>query len=103
MSMPPFLHNKVREALMECGPFGSNEELRAIFADPRIAQWRNSLPEGSSRALRVNFLIQFLLDAWNTNGENALVLFMIVASEQYDEPDPCRKTLRIWLGNWNRR
>lgn len=94
MSMPPFLHNKVREALIECGPFGSNEELRAIFADPRIAQWRNSLPEGSSRSLRVNFLIQFLLDAWNTNGENALVLFLIAASERYEPIAPCRKRLR---------
>lgn len=94
MSMPPFLHNRVREALMECGPFGSNEELRAIFADPRISQWRNSLPEGSSRSLRVNFLIQFLLDAWNTNGENALVLFLIVASEQYEPIDPCWKMLK---------
>ncbi|NBD36230.1 MAG: hypothetical protein GVY30_09570, partial [Chloroflexi bacterium] len=96
--MPPFLLNKVREALMECGPFGSNEELRAIFADPRIVQWRNRLPEGSSRLLRVNFLIQFLLDAWNTNGENALILFMIVASEQYAETDPCRKTLKDLTG-----
>lgn len=94
MSIPPFLLNRVRESMMECGPFGGNEELRAAFADPRIAQWRNSLPEGSSRSLRVNFLIQFLLDAWNTNGENALILFMIVASEQYDETNPCRKTLK---------
>jgi len=70
---------------MDNGPFDSNEELRGVFADPRLSQWRHSVPEASNRASRVNFTIAKLLDDWNADGENALYLFLVVVSEQTEK------------------
>lgn len=86
MALPSLLHNKLRQALMDNGPFDSNEELRGIFADPRLIQWRHSVPEASNRASRVNFTIAKLLDDWNVAGENALYLFLYVLGEYLQKP-----------------
>ncbi len=87
MALPSLLHNKLRQTLMDNGPFDSNEELRGIFADPRLSQWRHSVPEATNRASRVNFTIAKLLDDWNANGENALYLFLVVLTENMENLD----------------
>lgn len=87
MALPSLLHNELRQTLMNDGPFDSNEELRGVFADPRLSQWRHSVPEASNRASRVNLAIAKLLEDWNANGENALYLFLVVLSEQVGKPN----------------
>lgn len=82
MALSSLLHNRLRQTLMADGPFDSNDELRGVFADPRLIQWRHSLPEASNRASRVNFTIAKLLDDWNADGDNALYLFLYVLGEQ---------------------
>jgi hypothetical protein len=33
MNIPPDLYQRLYDTLLRCGPFGSDSELRAIFAD----------------------------------------------------------------------
>lgn len=75
---------------MSCGPFASDEHLRAVFVDSRIRPWRDQLPEAESHFERVTRVIAFLADRQN---ESVLVLTLKVLSELHDENDNCRSTL----------
>lgn len=88
-SLPPSLQNRLRDALLKCAPFGSNDALRAVFSDARIAAWKHSVPEAGSLAARVSFLVSQFMDAWNADGENALSLFLCALSEYPDRGAEC--------------
>jgi len=80
-SLPPPLQNRLRDVLLRCAPFGSNDALRAVFSDARIIAWQHNVPEAASSASRVSFLVSQFMDAWNADGENALSLFLCALSE----------------------
>lgn len=89
----PLLYRRLREILLKCGPFNTDQELRAVFIDQRISVWRDKLPETYERTKRVNGVIDFLYRQDNEKKENALVLFLRVLSEQLSNQDTCHQQL----------
>ena len=87
------LYNQLRTTLTSCGPFGSDAELRAVFASESISQWRNAIPQAASPASRVGVVIGYLVDKYNTEQENALVLLLRVLSDRMDPGDICHRDL----------
>lgn len=88
-SLSPPLQNRLREALLKCDPFASNDALHAVFSDARIVAWKHNVPEASNPASRVSFLVSQFMDAWNANGENALSLFLCALSESPERGAQC--------------
>ncbi len=84
----------LQEALSECGPFDSNENVKHVFTNKLISPWKNKLPEHNSRDGRVNAVIHFLHDKYRSTGENVLVLFLRVISEDIDPHDACHQRLK---------
>jgi hypothetical protein len=91
--LTPQLRQKLRVALLECGPFDSAASLQALFSDTRIAAWRYRLPEASTSAGRVEATVDFLYRRENDHGENALALFLQVLGEGIAEGDSCHRRL----------
>lgn len=60
---------------------GSDQELRAVFGHPRLRPWRNRVPQSYSPTGRVDAVVDFLHNKANTDGHNALVLFLTVLSD----------------------
>lgn len=89
----PALSKQLLTTLPRCGPFRSSEELKAVFTDMRISAWRNWVPEAETRAGRVEALIYHLYDQHDTEGRNALSLFLQVAADRLDPADGCRSEL----------
>jgi hypothetical protein len=89
----PGLYKRLRTTLLRCGPFGSDDNLWAVFTDARIVAWRNTLPGASSRASRVDALIAFLYDKYSDSQQNALVLLLHVLSDPIDSGDACHRQL----------
>jgi hypothetical protein len=85
--MTPELHTAIRQALIRSQALGSNQDIRALFADPRLQPWRNNVPEGSNPAARAAMLIAYLHDRANTQGQKALALLLQVLGEFTDEGD----------------
>jgi hypothetical protein len=91
--IPAHLYSQLRTALLDCGPFATDRELKVIFADERLSPWRNRLPEANNPSERVEGIIGFLHSRHNTSGENALVLLLCVLSERLDPGDACHQRL----------
>ena len=70
------LRNRLRTALINNESFRTNQSLRALFADSRLRNWQNSLPEATNVSMRVNYVVADLVDRGDTNGENALYLML---------------------------
>ncbi len=93
LNLPPQLYNRLQTALLKCGPFDSEVELRAMFVDARINPWRDTFPEVRNRVSRVIVLIDELLHRYATTGENALLFFLQVLKEQVPAGDTCNRDL----------
>jgi len=74
-------YQEIRGALLECGPIGTDQELRSVFSHPRLRAWRNRVPQSYSPTGRVDAIIDFLHNKANTDEVNALVLFLTVLSD----------------------
>jgi hypothetical protein len=83
------LYSQLRDTLMDCGPFESNAQLKAVFAAPKLKPWRNSVPEAPTRIDRVDRTIYELAERRNVHGENALALFLQASSEKHDVDTEC--------------
>lgn len=88
-------YQEIRGALLECGPIGTDQELRAVFSHPRLRPWRNRVPQSYSPTGRVDAVIDFLHNKANTDGANALVLFLTVLGDnmQQDGATECQQRL----------
>lgn len=80
---------EVREILLSCGPFGDEDELRAIYADPRIRPWRDQVADADSPLERVETTVHFLGSRTNKEGENGLVLLIHVLRDRLSQEDGC--------------
>jgi hypothetical protein len=88
--IPPALHQQIRTILLECGPFDDNSQIRDLFADARISPWRFSLPSRDNVIARVEAFIAFMAGKHRADdGQNALVLLLLVLSERLDEGSDC--------------
>jgi len=101
--IPPNMHKQLREALLDCGPFGDDNQLRAVFAHPKLRPWRHSVPQASNPADRVDATIAFLVEKRRADTkENALVLLLQVLSERFDPADECHPRLAKLAENLER-
>lgn len=92
--IPPTMYSQLREALLDCGPFGNDSQLRSVFAHAKLRPWRHSVPQAANPADRVDAVIAFLVEKQRADTkENALVLLLRVLSERLDPADECRPRL----------
>ncbi len=92
----PVLYSHMRAALQICGAFDSDETLRAIFVDARLAPWQTQIPEANSVSARIERTIAFLFaHTADASGrlENALVLLLHVLSERTETGDANQRRL----------
>lgn len=87
------LYKELVTSLLNCGPFASNSELRSIFVDSRLSPWRSRLPEASTAQSRVMVTIALLVDTYNVQGDNALVLLLEVLVDATSPSDVCHRNL----------
>jgi len=88
------LYNQLVRTLPNCGPFGSNDELKRVFVDDRIAPWANEIKDTPDTHSRVLALIAFLNGRTRVDtGKSALVLFLNVLSDQKHPLDSCHNEL----------
>ncbi|MBN1877706.1 MAG: hypothetical protein JXA33_26015 [Anaerolineae bacterium] len=92
--IPSNLYHELSNVLLSCGPFSSNDELRATFTDSRITQWRHDLPEANSVRGRVDATIDFLGERSSSTDINALVLFLCVLADRVSPGNACHYNLR---------
>lgn len=83
----------LRETLLNCGPFYSGKELRALFVDDRLQPWHNSLPDADSSAGRVDAVISYLVNRRNRQGDSALCLLIQVIRDRTSTEDACHDQL----------
>jgi len=84
--IPPELRIQLRQTLLGCGPFASNDDLRHVFVDKRMAPWADGLPQASSKQRRVDAIIDYLVKETRADtGENVLVLFVHVIGEHFGQ------------------
>ena len=88
------LYRELRTVLLDCGPFDSDAEVSAVFAQPDLQPFRNSLPSGNSRANRVDLVIAYLQHKYRTDNRNALALFLQILAERAPEAVACHHRLR---------
>lgn len=87
------LYNQLRKALLNCRLFSTHLELEAIFIDNRINAWRKEIPTANNYSMRIDVLINFMIDKYNANYENALVLLLDILIERTHPKDACYSTL----------
>lgn len=73
---------RLRDTLLECGPFDEDNRVAALFADPRLKPWRYGVPQGWNPVSRVSMIIDYLHNKYRADTrENALVLFLQILAE----------------------
>ena len=83
----PVLTRKLQDVLLRSNFFNSDNSLKALFVDSRIALWQALLPQTTNITARVTQMISLLMIRSNTEGENALVLFLQVLSDRIHPDD----------------
>ncbi len=83
----------LRQVLLDCGPFDTDRQLRAVFAHPTLRLWRDRLPGADNKQDRVDYTINFLLDQYTSEGANGLILFLQVLTERINPGDACHHRL----------
>ncbi len=92
-AIPADILSRLCQALLRCGPFATDDMLRAVFADARLNAWYQHLPQAHNPDERIRLAVDFLRNRYNAAEENALVLFLRVLSEQTSPNDACHQTL----------
>jgi hypothetical protein len=101
--IPPKIYPQLRETLLDCGPFGNDAQLRAVFAHDSLRPWRHNLPQASGVAARMDAIVAFLLEKRRADTkENALVLFLRVLIARSDPLDECYPRLQELTGKLER-
>lgn len=80
---------RLRRVLQNCGPFNSDRALQSVFVDTRLSPWASYVPEAENASARVDALISYLLLRQNSQGENALLLFLQVLRDRTNPKDSC--------------
>ncbi len=92
----------LRNVLLDCGPFYSAADLRAVFVDERIRPWRDNLPEASNTTGRVDAVVSYLIDRRNRSGESALLLLVQVLRDRANKSEDCYDRLDAMAGRLER-
>lgn len=92
-SISPVLYSQLRDTLLNCGTFTTDQELRSLFVDSRIRPWRDLIPSAPSPASRVEAIVDLLHNKYRNTQENALVLFLHVLLDRNDSNTSCHQNL----------
>ncbi len=87
------LNKEIRNLLLQCGGFESEQRVNTLFTDQRINSWAHDIPQANTPFDRVNNLIAFLHKRFNTHGQNGLVLFLNVLQDTVPKNDSCHPEL----------
>jgi hypothetical protein len=91
--LPVSLLRKLKESLLDCGPFDNHLVLVSVFADDRIAPWKNQVPEADNKRTRVDLFVSEFLHRKNRAGQSVLMLFLQALHDQAVEEDACLQRL----------
>jgi V8-like Glu-specific endopeptidase len=91
--LPAQLLKKLRETLLDCGPFDTHRSLAGVFTDDRIAPWKNQISEADSKNARVDVFVSDFLSRKNRAGQSVLVLFLQAVYDRAEEEDDCYQRL----------
>ena len=92
MSIPPDLSHRLYTTLLNCSPCDTDQHLRTLFVDARLAPWRAKIPEAETMDRRVRNLIAALYPATHRQ-DNGLVLLLRVLQEQHAPQTECHQRL----------
>lgn len=96
--LSPGLFQSIKQTLKLCEDvFLNQRNLRNVFKDSRLEDWKDQLPEASTFGERVERTIHYLRDQENHQGESALYLLMLVLSEDYPPTDRRYILLRRYM------
>lgn len=105
--IPSELYNPLCEALLDCGPFGDDRQIRDIFVHSKLQPFQRGLPQATDPAARARAVIAYLSERYRADTkENALVFLLRVLSEGIDAADECHARLAELadaLGYWLQR
>jgi len=93
LTIPTDIQQQLRTVLLNCEPFDSQTQLKAIFVDDLLTQWRDHLPEANNSASRVEMLVDFLSRQSSDHG-NGLLLFLQILARYYDPFDERHQQLQ---------
>ncbi|MDX1662950.1 MAG: ATP-binding protein [Candidatus Promineifilaceae bacterium] len=84
---------RLRQLLLDCAPLGSNDTMRALFADPRLRPWQNALPDAATPTARAEALLDLLDERRREDGTPALALLLEALADRVDPADACHPRL----------
>ncbi|MBN1873978.1 MAG: NACHT domain-containing protein [Anaerolineae bacterium] len=93
MSIPSDLYRRLHTTLLTCSPSDSDNHLRTLFVDARLAPWRAKIPQAETPDMRIRNLIDALHNQYNHHQENALILFLAVLRDQQALTNSCYRSL----------
>lgn len=83
----PELYQNLKDNLLACEPFHSDETLSALFVDERLKLWQAGLPSAANRLERVERVINYLSDKSHARYGRALVSLLEVLKSRVDRED----------------
>ena len=83
--IPTELSLPLKNTLLQCGEFTNNQALLAVLAHEMLTPWRYSVAMTNMPKSQVDMIISQLADQYRSDGQNALVIFLQVLAENYDE------------------
>jgi hypothetical protein len=83
--IPAKISKPLRDTLLQCEELADPQALRGVLTHQMLTPWRDRVPTGGPTRTRVTNVISRLVDEYRTDGQNALVIFLRVLAEEYDE------------------
>lgn len=96
--LPGELYDRLEMALLTCAP-SDPLELRALFIDERINQWRDLLPQASTCIARTREIIAALYAITNAHHENALAVLLYVLRDRNHHNNTCYRKLGLLISD----
>jgi hypothetical protein len=82
---PAGLYNRIREALLQCQEFDSNQAMIDFFAHPDLYPFRNLIPQTTDRRSRVQGVMAKLRHQRRRDGRHALVILLYALGDAYSQ------------------
>jgi len=83
--IPSDLSSPLKNTLLQCMEFANNQALQAVLAHEMLTPWRYSVAMTNMPKSQVDMVISQLADQYSSDGQNALVIFLQVLAENYNE------------------
>lgn len=81
------LAQRLRYTLLRTHEFESNSSLRSVFVTSELRPWASRLPETESKARRVDYVLDYLISNYISDGRPVLSLFLTALRDRYPLED----------------